>query len=180
MHWEQALLELFDDLETQAAGLAQQAREDDAADLARAEYAEIALNERLHGSVGTLVVLEAAGSVVVRGSLQRVGQGCVAVASSEAPRVLHLVNLDHVLSVATGSPRAASSTALPLTSRLGFASAVRHLADDVDEVALRLYDARRVTGRLVRVGADFVELVPDERRHPVLVPLAAVVTVAPA
>lgn len=178
MHWEKALLELFDDLETRAAGLAHQAREVDVADLARAEYAEVTLTERLHGSVGTVVRLETNGSVPVSGLLERVGQGCVAVAASEAPRGLHLVNLDHVLSVTTGSSRAASSTALPVTSRLGFASAVRHLADEVDEVALQLCDARRLTGRLVRVGADFLELVPEHRPDVVLVPLAAVVTLA--
>jgi hypothetical protein len=178
MQWEQALFELFDDLETRATGLAQQARDDDVADLARAEYAEVTLSERLHGSVGAAVTLEAVGGVTVRGLLGRVGRGCAAVTSSDVPRVLHLVNLDHVVSVATSSPRAAAVASLPVTSRLGLAAAVRRLAEDIDEVALRVCDGRRVAGRLARVGADFVELVPDGQTDPLLVPLPAVVTLA--
>lgn len=183
MHWERALIDLFDDLETQAAGLSHQARDDDVADLARAEYAEVALVERLHGSVGEPITLQAAGGITVQGRLERVGQGCAAVTSSQVPRVLHLVNLAQVLSVSTGSPRAAAAASLPVTSRLGFASALRHLADDVDDVTVRLCDGRRVAGRLARVGADFVELVPEGVADPqgaVLVPLAAAVTVTPA
>lgn len=186
MHWEQALLELFDELETQATGLSQQARDDDVADLARAEYAEVTLAERLHGSVGSTVTLHAAGGVTVRGRLERVGSGCAALTSSEVPRVLHLVNLTHVLSVLTTSPRAIAEASLPVTSRLGLASAVRHLAEDIGdtgdigEVVVRLCDARRVAGQLVRVGADFVGLAPEGQQGEVLVPLAAVVTLAPA
>ena len=180
MHWERALLELFDELETQASGLSQQARDDDVVDLARAEYAEVTLAERLHGAIGGPVTLHASGAVTVRGQLARVGQGCAALTSTDVPRVLHLVNLTHVLSVLTATPRAAAAASLPLASRLGLASAVRHLADEVDAVTVRLCDGRRVTGRLVRVGADFVELAPESRAGETLVPLAAVVTLAPA
>lgn len=180
MHWERALLELFDELETQASGMSLQSRDDDVVDLARAEYAEVTLAERLHGAVGGPVTLEASGAVTVRGQLERVGQGCAAVTSSDVPRVLHLVNLAHVLTVLTASPRAAAAAALPLASRLGFASAVRHLADEVDAVTVRLCDGRRFTGRLVRVGADFIELASEGGVGETLVPLAAAATVAPA
>lgn len=182
MSWEQVLLDLFDDLEARAAGLAQERREEDVADLARAEYAEIGLAERLQGSVGGTVVLELTGGAGLRGRLDRVGRGCAALTPAELP-VLHLVNLAHVLSVATASPRAAVDRTLPVTSRLGLASAVRHLTEEVDVVAVRLADGRRVSGQVARVGADFVELLTGDGAAaglPVLVPLAAVVTLAPA
>lgn len=183
MSWERALLDLFDDLEAQAAGLSQVARDEDVADLARAEYAEVALVERLHGSLGVEVRLEVAGGATVRGPLQRVGRGCAAVRSTDVPRVLHLVNLDHVLSVSTTSTRAEASASLPLTSRLGMAAAARHLAEEADEVSMRLADGRRLAGVLSRVGADFLELTPTAGDgaglSTVLVPLAAVATLAP-
>jgi hypothetical protein len=182
MSWEQSLLDLFDDLEAQAAGLEQVAREEEVADLARAEYAEVALVERLHGSVGLEIGVEMAGGATVRGVLERVGRGCAAVTSSEVPRVMHLVNLEHVRTVSTTSALAEAEAALPVTSRLGMASAVRHLAEDVDEVALLLPDGRRVVGVLTRVGADFLELTPTPVADGagLLVPLASVVTLAPA
>jgi hypothetical protein len=185
MSWERALLDLFDDLETQASGLAQEARDADVADLARAEYAEVTLLERLHGSIGAGVALDLTGATTVRGIPERVGRGCAAVRSGEVPRVLHLVNLEHLQRLSTPSARAAAETALPVTSRLGLASAVRHLADEVAAVSLRLSDGRPLRGDLVRVGADFLELAPADPLGSVdgggvLVPLRAVVTLAPA
>lgn len=182
MSWEQALLDLFDDLETQAAGLAGSAREADAADLARAEYAEVTWAERLHGALGRDVRIEAAGQTKVAGRLERVGRGCAAVRATDVPRVLHLVNVDHLTSLVTHSLRADAESTQPVTSRLGFASAVRHLAEEVDDVALRLVDGRRLTGALARVGADFLEVAPDVGAADgvLLVPMTAVVTLAPA
>lgn len=192
MSWEQSLLDLFDDLEAQAAGLSLVARDEDVADLARAEYAEVTLVARLHGSLGLAVGLVVAGGTAVRGVLERVGRGCAVVRSTDVPRGLHLVNLDHVHTVSTPSSRSEAEASLPVTSRLGMASAVRHLAADVDEVALRLPDGRRVTGVVARVGADFLEVVPTDPTDPtgpagptaeragLLVPFASVVTLAPA
>ena len=182
MSWEHALLDLFDHLEARADGLAQERREEDVADLARAEYADVGLAERLHGSVGRTVVLEVAGGTRLRGRLERVGRGCAAVRPAEKA-VLHLVNLDHVLTVATDSARAVASSTMPVTSRLGLASAVRHLTEEVDVVVVRLVDGRTVSGQVVRVGADFLEVLREKEAAEgalVLVPFAAVVTLAPA
>jgi hypothetical protein len=182
MSWEQGLLDLFDDLEARAAGMAQARREEDVADLARAEYAGIGLAERLQGSVGGSVVLELTGGPRLRGRLERVGRGCAVLTPGDLP-VMHLVNLTHVVTVATASPRAAVDETLPVTSRLGLASAVRHLTEEVDAVAVRLADGRPVSGQVVRVGADFLEVFTEDAAAealPVLVPLAAVVTLAPA
>jgi hypothetical protein len=185
--WERALVELFDDLETRAEGLAHELRDDDVADLSRAEYAEVSLQERLHGAVGGEVTVDAAGGVRVRGRLDRVGKGCAVVtggAGTGRPAV-HLVNLDHEVTVSTSSQRAAAEPLQGVTARLGLASAVRHLAEDVDAVAVTTTDGRRRTGRIGRVGADFLEISPDvaERddldaavgQETALVPLRAVV-----
>jgi hypothetical protein len=183
MSWEQALLDLFDDLETRAEGLAQEARDDDVADLARTQYAEVDLAARLHGAVGRTVALEATGAIRLRGRLQRVGRGCAAVMAQDGQPRLHLVNLTHVLTVTTTSTRASASELLPITSRLGLGSAVRHLVDEVDVVALGLCDGRRLVGEVVRVEADFLEVAAEAVRSgagTTMVPLSAVVTVAPA
>jgi hypothetical protein len=183
MSWEKALLDLFDDLEAQAAGLAQAERDEDVADLARAEYAEIGIEARLHGSVGEVITLETTAGTRVRARLQRVGRGCAAVTPVEVRRVLHLVNLAHVVSVSTPSARAATEPLLDVTSRLGLASAVRHLVEEVDGVVLVTADGRRRAGDVVRVGKDFVEVVPEGELPAggtLLVPLSAVVTLSPA
>jgi hypothetical protein len=180
--WERALLELFDELEVKAEGLAQESRDDDVADLARVEYAEVTLADRLHGAVGTPVVIHAAGDLTLTGRLERVGRGCAAVLSADHPRGLQVVNADHVLSVVSTSQRAMFEPARGVTSRLGLASAIRHLAEEVHTITVRLSDGRRVVGDLRRVGADFVELVPEAEvaPAPLLVPLPAVVTVGVA
>ena len=52
MTWERELLDLFEDLEHQAEGLALTDRDAEVAELARSEYAEIDLAARVHASVG--------------------------------------------------------------------------------------------------------------------------------
>ncbi len=172
---------LFDDLETQAHGQALAARDVDVADLARAEYAEVTLEDRLAGSVGEGVVIHLDGGVTVRGTLERVGRRCAVVRGEAGPAHTVLVNLDHLLSAATPSARARAEQSRPLTSRLGLASAMRHLSLEHDRLATRLADGRTVRGEVVRVGADFLELrpAPDEAGTDNLVPLAAAVTVEP-
>ena len=93
-----------------------------------------------------------------------------------------MVNLDHVLRVATGARGAAAEPLQDVTARLGLASAVRLLAEDVDTVAVTTTDGRRLVGRIDRVGADFVEVSPDVAdydasvaQETALVPLRAVV-----
>ena len=54
-------LELFDDLEQQAEGLALAERDARVAERCRAEYAEVDLVARLHASVGTPVQVEVRG-----------------------------------------------------------------------------------------------------------------------
>jgi hypothetical protein len=180
MSWEDALLDLFDDLESRAEGLAQEARDAEVAELARAEYAEVPLQARLHGAQGSLVHLEMAGGARLVARVERVGRGCAVVTSESAPRGLHLLNLTHLLAVRAESARAADEAVLPLTARLGLASAVRHLAEEVASLAVQRADGVRLVGDVVRVGADFLELCSEDAAGNLLVPLAAIVSLAPA
>ena len=84
MGWERALLELFDDLEQQAEGMALANRDAEVAELARAEYADVDLVSRLHASVDHPVELHVLGAGVVRGRLGRVGAGWCLVSSEDA------------------------------------------------------------------------------------------------
>ena len=177
MTWELALVELFDDLEARADGEALSARAEDVADLARAEYAAIGLESRLLGSLGEPVALELVGATVT-GRLLRVGRGCVAVTRETAPRGTVLVNLRHLLAARTSSSRAVSEESRPLTSRLGLASALRHLVEEEERLLVRLSDGRAVRGEATRVGADFLEVRLDEAAgDTVLLPMRTLVTV---
>lgn len=179
MTWELALAELFDDLETQADGEALSARAHDVADLARAEYAEIDLEARLLGSLGEPVALDLVGAGVT-GRLLRVGRGCVAVTREAVPRGTVLVNLRHLLTARTPTSRAVSEESRPLTSRLGLASALRHLVEEEERLLARLSDGRTVRGEATRVGADFLELRLDDADGAggiALLPMRSLVTV---
>ncbi len=92
------------------------------------------------------------------------------------------MNLDHVLAARVSSSRAVDEATAPVVARLGLASAVRHLAEEVDVVAVSRCDGWRMTGEVARVGADFLELVDVDREadRTSLLPFAALVTVAPA
>ena len=89
MHWEERLLALFDDLEQQAEGLALSARDAEVAELGRAEYAQVDLASRLHGSVGRRVGLVVEGLGRLDAVLARVGaEWCLA--DERLPVLLHL------------------------------------------------------------------------------------------
>ena len=168
---------MFDDLEQQAEGLALVARDTDVADLGRAEYAEVDLASRLHASTGRAVQLELTGWGANEVVLERVGRGCAVVSPAASSGVV-VLNLDHLVAA---SGLAAGARPEPLrraTARLGLASALRHLAEEVDHVVVTRTDGRRRAGALGRLGADFVELLTEAGRVEV-VPLAALAAVAP-
>ena len=74
MRWEERLLDLFDDLEQQAEGLALAERDALVAEQSRSEYAAVALADRLHASVGTRLLLDVGGFGALDGRLVR-GRG---------------------------------------------------------------------------------------------------------
>jgi hypothetical protein len=155
MRWEERLLDLFDDLEQQAEGIALAERDALVAEQSRSEYAAVSLADRLHASVGTPLVLDVGGLGVLDGRLVRAGDGWC---------LLDVEGVDWV--VVTGAVRAVrglldagrAPEARPLIARLGLGSALRGLAEDRAEVALHRRDGSAARGRLGRVGRDFVEV----------------------
>jgi hypothetical protein len=174
--WEERLLAVFDDLEQQAEGLSLAARDTDVAELGRAEYAEVDLAARLHASVGRVVRLDVAGWGRHEVGLERVGRDCALV---RAGGPVTVVNLDHLRGASRLDPGARPEPLRRVTARLGLASALRHLAEEVDRVTLVRVDGDRRTGRLGRLGADFLELL-EESGQVEVVPLAALAALTPA
>ena len=155
MHWEERLLALFDDLEQQAEGLALSARDAEVAELGRAEYAQVDLGSRLHGSLGRRVGLVVTGIGPLDARLGRVGSDwCLAEAATHE----WLVRLAAVTRVGELGQQAVDPRHRALGARLGFGSALRGVAEDGAPVLVHLLDGTQARGWLRRVGADFLEL----------------------
>lgn len=178
MGWERRLLDVFDDLEQQADGLALAARDADVDELGRAEYAEVDLAARLHASVGRTVQLELAGWGRHDVVLERVGRGCAVVRETWGGGAAVVLNTAALCGASGLDPGARPEELRRVTARLGLASALRHLAEEVDQVAVVRVDGVRRTGRLGRLGSDFLELV-GETGQLEAVPLRAVAAVVP-
>ena len=155
MRWDDRLGDLFADLEQQADGLALSQRDAEVAELARAEYAQVDLVSRLHSSIGRRLLLDVEGFGVLEGELSRVGEGWCLVGSAGQEWLVRLA--------ATGSLRGLAERgvpvqARPVTARLGLASALRRVAEAQADVVLHRVAGATTRGRLLRVGADFLDL----------------------
>jgi hypothetical protein len=159
--WEERLLELFDDLEQQAEGLALLARDAEVSQRARDHYTEIDLASRLHASVGTEVDLVVPGAGPITGRLLRVGNAWCLVEPADARGQEVIVNLAGLLSARRLAVRAAPEPVRGIVARLGIASALRGAAAASDAVVVVRVDGEVRRGRLGRVGSDFVELVGE-------------------
>jgi hypothetical protein len=168
MSWEEELFAYLDDLEGQAAALYAADREPELADRSRAEYQSVTLDTRLMASVDLEVTLELAGVGVVSGRLGRVATGWCLLRGAGQDWV---VRTAAVAAVHGGSERAVPELAWPPAARLGLGAALRRLADAAEPCSLHLVDGRRHDGTVVRVGADFVEVVSGEPGRPLLVAL---------
>jgi hypothetical protein len=170
---DRALLALFDDLEQQAEGLALTQRDDEILDRLRDEYAEVDLLARLHASTGREVVVGVVGAEAVAGSLARVGSDWCLLENSGwgAAPVETLVHLPLVTSIRGLAGEAQPAAARSVLARLGLTSCLRRLAEAGRTHTVRLADGTSRSGRVTRVGADFVELWSDGTT--VVVPLAA-------
>jgi hypothetical protein len=176
MRWEERLFNVFDDLEQQAEGLALQARDAEAGELARAHYAEVDLASRLHASIGARVELALEGLDPVRGVLERVGAGWCLVGEDVDGGGEWVLNLRHLLSARGLSDGAVAEQGRSVASRVGIGSALRSIAEAGDPAVVVRFDAVSRRGRLGRVGADFVELVEDAGVT-TLLPVSAVAAV---
>lgn len=174
MTWEGRLLDLFEDLEQQAAGLDRAERDAEVAELAAAGYAEVDLEARVHASVGSEVALALLGGDVVRGTVARAGVDWCLVLAPTAPRE-SLVRLGAVTAAGGLSARAVPAPARRVTARLGWGSVLRSLAEERGPVQVVGVDGRTRQGVVHRVGADFFELVGDP--GPWVVPFSGVASV---
>jgi hypothetical protein len=175
--WEKRVLDLFDDLEQQAEGLALAERDATVAELGRAEYAEVELAARLHASVGHPVQLVVQGAGTVHGRLQRVGSGWCVVQGDDG-RSGTVARTAALISARGLSPRAVPEVARGPLARLGFASVLRRLAEEAQPLVMVLVDGAVRRGSPLRVGADFVEVTAGDGGVEV-VPFPAVATVRP-
>ncbi|HEX5988329.1 MAG TPA: hypothetical protein VFY86_17525 [Nocardioides sp.] len=170
MHWEERLLAVFDDLEQQAEGLALGARDAEVAELGRAEYAAVDVAARLHGALGSRLRLTVTGLGALDGRLARVGSDWLLLDTGTHE---WLVRLDALAELRGLGERALDQPHRPPTARLGFASALRGVAEDRATVLLHRQDGASVRGVPRRVGADFVELT-DQEAGPVVVTFRSV------
>ncbi len=161
MSWESRLLDLFDDLEQQAEGLHRAELDAEVAELARAEYSEVALAARFHASRGRTVEAALTGGAVVRGELGRTGRDWCLVHEPVPGREV-LLSLPALAAVRGLSTRAVPEVARPLTARLGLGSLLRRVAEEAEPVHLVGTDGTGRQGVLGRVGSDFVELSTDQ------------------
>jgi len=174
--------DLFEDLEQQAAGLHLADRDAEVADRARGEYAAVTLADRVHASVGRLVRLTLAGGLVVEGHLTQAGTDWCLVSDEAAgagDAREWVVRLGAAVSLEGLSARAVPEGARPAVARLGFGAAARRVTGEITPVEVRSVDGTRASVRVVRVGADFLEVTDAEEAQAVsgrtlLVPFVAV------
>lgn len=169
---DRSLSRLLEELEQDAERLVLEARDAEVADLARAEYSQVHLVDRLHASVGALVAVEARGGLRVRGEVTRAGDGWVLLAESAGRQVV--VALAHVVGLSGVAEAAVVEQARGAASRLRITSVLRTAAGAGEPVTLTVVDGAARSGRLRRVGADFIELGRSDGAIEVL-PVAAVV-----
>jgi hypothetical protein len=152
--WDEDLFAAFDDLEAQAEALVDAERAAELADRSRSEYAAVTLAGRLMASTGREVACAVRGPGQVRGTLQRVAGDWSLVHGHGQDWVLRHAA---VVSVRGLSDRAVPRVAWPVTARLGFAAALRRLADAGERCVVHLLDGGSHDVVLHRIGADFAE-----------------------
>lgn len=156
MRWES----MFADLEAQADALERAERSAEAEELARAEFAAIALTDRLRAAIGRPVRLQVMGAVVLRGRVSECGPDWVLLEEEGGGEAL--VRAGAVLTVAGLGRHALTTTGADAFQRRGgLRVLLRAIARDRAVVNLHLVDGNVVPARLGRVGADFVEAACD-------------------
>ncbi len=176
MRWEERLLDLFDDLEQQAEGIALAERDQLVAEQSRAEYASVDLAARLHASLGARVLVDVAGVGALDATLVRAGDGWCLLDASGQEWIVVLRALSAVRGLRSGG---VAADARAVTARLGLGSALRGVAETRTDVALHRADGATCRGVLGRVGADFVELwtSPDSGGPLEVVPFGAIAAI---
>ena len=175
MHFEDSVLALLDDLEMQADGLHLAERAVEVDELSVAEYAEVELVARLHGSAGCTLRIGLAEGLELRGRLARVGSDWLLLDDGQGSA--WFVPLGSLGVIVGLGARSVPAEARGLSARLSLRSVLRRLAGEMQPGVLHLRGGRILHGVLVRVGADFAELRQSDAGAVVTVPLAAVTVV---
>jgi hypothetical protein len=176
---------LFADLEAQweAAEAAELSAE--VADRSRREAARLRLVDRLAANVGVAATTRLVNGDVVVGEITSYGPDWALVLDETARSVL--LPAASILWV-TGLGRMSADPSRPanVESKLDLRFALRRLVRDRGDVLISFIDGTRMTGSLVRVGADFVEVSESGSRTDVVrrtvrtVPLTALAFLRPA
>lgn len=152
MRWER----FFEDLEAEADGAVGVERHAEVADRASREVGRQHLTDRLRVAAGEEIAIRVNGAGYVRGTVVSTGSEWVLV--DEAGGQV-LVPVRHVMTVGGLGPKAAvPGSEGKVGARLGIAYALRGLARERARVAMTLVDGGTLTGTIVRVGADFLDL----------------------
>ena len=168
------LASVFEDLEQQAAALDLEERDAELVDRVQGEYAAVTLGDRVHASVGRAVRLTLHGGEVLEGTLTGAGAGWLQGATAGAAGTVGwLVRTDAVGLAAGLSSRALPEAARPAMARLGFSSALRRFAEAAGEVRVLSSSGPDVQARVLRVGADFLELDQRSATGTLVVPFTA-------
>lgn len=171
------VLDLLEDLEQQAEALDRSERDAEVDDRVRAEYRTVTLAERLHATVGSRVRLDVHGIGRLSGLLRRSAAEWSLLEDDAGQE--WLVPHRAVAGVDGAAGGAVAQDAWSVLARLGWGAALRGVAEDDRPCQLHLGDGTRVRARLVRVGADFLEHLPDDAPagSGVLVPFSALAAV---
>lgn len=159
MPGDDRLEELFEDLEQQAAGLHLVERDAELADRGPAEYAAVDLAGRLHASVGGRLLARVAGVGPLHGTLRRVGAGWFLLASPGCDWAVSTAAVEQLHGL---SAQTVSEPLRGVAARLTLGSLLRGLAGSGRSVVVHHVSGERAAVRVVRVGADFVEVLPEE------------------
>lgn len=166
--------ELFEDLEQQAAGLHLAERDAELTDREVAEYAGVELAGRLHASFGRPLRATVAGVGTLHGTLRRAGAGWFLL---EAPGGEWAVSTAAVERLQGLSPQSVTEPLRGIASRLALGSVLRGIAQSGGSAVVHHLSGDRVRVRVLRVGADFVEVLPEEAEPAgaaVVLPLARI------
>jgi hypothetical protein len=161
-------MDLFADLEGQAASLTAADLDGEVAERTRIESGRLTLVARLAGAIGHQVELRCAGAGSCRGLLAEVGKDWLLLADSGGTELL--VPTASLLSVSGLGRRSVVPAASPI--ELGLRSVLRRVARDRAPVRAMLVDGATVAGTVDRVGVDFLEIAehpPDLPRRPAVV-----------
>lgn len=123
-------------------------------DIARAEHATVTLAARLHASGE--VTLHVPPALVVRGRVLHVGPDVVVVAEPEAVAAVPLASI----ALVDGLAPALAWTPTTAAEKIGLAAVLRGWTDR--RVVVHLSIGGAVAGEIARVGADHIDVVPDE------------------